>query len=152
MKSFRISRKWSILLLFSVGLDLRFQTHVCIFRHFFFPQRVNSNITWIYCVGDKKYCSRTIHGSHGTIHTFKNYFAIMFSVFSFSKNKLYPNGLLVLMCSQLQGGFKFSLILNFVDVWQLFGKKKKNIFKAIKLLRWKKIYERPSCKLGVVNV
>ena len=29
--------------------------------------------------------------SHGTIHTFKNYFATIFSVFSFSKNKLYPN-------------------------------------------------------------
>ena len=27
-------------------------------------------------------------GSHGTIHTFKNYFAIVFSVFS---NKRYPN-------------------------------------------------------------
>ena len=28
--------------------------------------------------------------SHGTIHTFKNYFAIVFSVFS---NKQYPNGI-----------------------------------------------------------
>ena len=32
------------------------------------------------------------NGSHGTIHTFKNYFATVFSVFNFSKNKLYPNG------------------------------------------------------------
>ena len=34
------------------------------------------------------------NGSYGTIHTFKNYFAIVFSVsvFSFSKNKLNPNG------------------------------------------------------------
>ena len=32
------------------------------------------------------------NGSHGTIHTFKNYFATVFSVFSFSKNKLYLNG------------------------------------------------------------
>ena len=31
------------------------------------------------------------NGSHGTIHTFKNCFAIVFSVFS--KKKLYPNGL-----------------------------------------------------------
>ena len=33
------------------------------------------------------------NGSHGTIHTFKNYFATVFSVsvFSFSKNKLNPN-------------------------------------------------------------
>ena len=32
--------------------------------------------------------------SHDTIHTFKNYFATVFSisVFSFSKNKLNPNG------------------------------------------------------------
>ena len=36
------------------------------------------------------------NGSHGTIHTFKNYFATVFSVFSFSKNKLYSNGPLVL--------------------------------------------------------
>ena len=33
--------------------------------------------------------------SHGTIYTFKNYFATVFLVFSFSKNKLYPNGSLV---------------------------------------------------------
>ena len=34
------------------------------------------------------------NGSHNTIHTFKNYFATVFSVsvFSFSKNKLNPNG------------------------------------------------------------
>ena len=30
-------------------------------------------------------------GSYGTIYTFKNYFVTVFSVFSFSKNKLYPN-------------------------------------------------------------
>ena len=29
--------------------------------------------------------------SHDTIHTFKNYFAIVFSVFSFSNNKFNPN-------------------------------------------------------------
>ena len=52
------------------------------------------------------HCSHTVHGTynhfikkknikngtHGTIHTFKNYFATVFSVFSFSKNKLYSNG------------------------------------------------------------
>ena len=54
------------------------------------------------------HCSSTVHalfirptvtlfkkniknGSHGIIHTFKNYFATVFSVFSFNKNKLYPN-------------------------------------------------------------
>ena len=36
----------------------------------------------------KKYIK---NGPHGTIHIFKNYFATVFLVFSFSKNKLYPN-------------------------------------------------------------
>ena len=33
------------------------------------------------------------NGSHGTIYTFKNYFATVFSVFSFQfqQNKFYPN-------------------------------------------------------------
>ena len=60
--------------------------HVLRFQIFFFL-RVNSNITWFYCTGDKNtvhtlltYCLCTIHGSHDTIHTFKNYFAIMFLV------------------------------------------------------------------------
>ena len=37
-----------------------------------------------------------IFGSNSTIHTFKNYFAIVFSVinFQFSANKRYPNKLL----------------------------------------------------------
>ena len=38
------------------------------------------------------------NGSHDTIHIFKNYFATVYSVsvFSFSKNKLNPNGPLVI--------------------------------------------------------
>ena len=57
--------------------------------------------TWVYCAEDKITIHAlfiTVHalkniknGSHGTIHTFKNYLATVFSVFSFSKNKLYPN-------------------------------------------------------------
>ena len=37
------------------------------------------------------------NGSHGTIHLFKNYFVIVFSVFSFQfqQNKFYPNRPLV---------------------------------------------------------
>ena len=31
------------------------------------------------------------NGSHSTIHTFKNYFVIMFSIFSFQQDKRYPN-------------------------------------------------------------
>ena len=50
------------------------------------------------------YCSNIVHmtyttlfknniknRSYGTIYTFKNYFIIVFSVFNFNKNKLYPN-------------------------------------------------------------
>ena len=62
------------------------------FSDFFFPLRVNSNITWFYCAGDKKHCSCIVHRSHNTIHIFKNYFVIVFSVFSFSNNKFNPNG------------------------------------------------------------
>ena len=65
---------------------------VCIFWLFFFPQCVNINIIWVHCAETKF----TVHGSHSTIHTLKNYFAIVFSVFSFSKNKLYPNGPLMI--------------------------------------------------------
>ena len=32
------------------------------------------------------------NGFYGTIYIFKNYFVTVFLVFSFSKNKLYPNG------------------------------------------------------------
>ena len=32
------------------------------------------------------------NGSHDTIHTFNNYFITVLSVFSFSNNKLNPNG------------------------------------------------------------
>ena len=86
------------------------------FFFFFFLALMNSNLTVHACdytVRETKLlfanCSNTVHalfigptitlfkkniknGSHGTIHTFKNYFVIVFSVFSFSKNKLYPNG------------------------------------------------------------
>ena len=73
------------------------------FSEFFFFLHVNSNITWFYCAVDKKYClctihvlfmyySCTVHESHDTIHTFKNYFATVFSVFSFRNNKFNPNG------------------------------------------------------------
>ena len=44
------------------------------------------------------YCLHTIHRSHDTIHTFKNYFATVFSVFSFSNNKFNPNGLWIYFC------------------------------------------------------
>ena len=64
---------------------------------FFFPLRVNSNLTWVHCAGEKITVHAlfitvhsTVHalkniknGSHGIIHTFKNYFATVLLVFSF---------------------------------------------------------------------
>ena len=103
-----------------VRLDPRLQLcdwEFCVFSvFFFFLVLMNSNLSVHACdytVRETKLlfanCSNTVHAlfigptitlfkkniknwSHGTIHTFKNYFVIVFSVFSFSKNKLYPNG------------------------------------------------------------
>ena len=68
---------------------------------FLLLQRMNRKITWIYCAGDRNHCSCTVaalfthcssiihafknikNGFHSTIYTFKNYFATVFSVFSF---------------------------------------------------------------------
>ena len=74
---------------------LRFGSEAFQLFFFFSSTRVSA--------GDKSYyshCAVTTHalfshffiknGSYGTIHTFKNYFAIVFLIFS--KNKLYPNG------------------------------------------------------------
>ena len=49
------------------------------------------------------------NGFHDTIHIFKNYFASVFSVFSFQQNKRYPN--ISLVCRIVQETFlesKFS--------------------------------------------
>ena len=57
----------------------------------------------------------TVYRSHDTIHTFKNYFVIVFSVFSFSKNKLYPNEPLMYKikeCWQIFDFLLWSLILS----------------------------------------
>ena len=43
------------------------------------------------------HCSYTVHRSHNTIHTIKNYFTTVFSIFSFSNNKFNPNGPLNLL-------------------------------------------------------
>ena len=68
------------------GCFWRYSEHLgwaSVFSDFFFSLRMNSNITWVHCAGDKIYCSCTIHGSHGTIYTLKNYFATVLSVFTF---------------------------------------------------------------------
>ena len=71
---------------------------------FFFFLCVNSNLTWVHYVGGQKsrtiyHYSSTVHAlknikneSYGIIYTFKNYFAIVLLVFSFSNNKFNPNG------------------------------------------------------------
>ena len=97
----------------SVGLDPRLSFAFAVFFFFFFSllhafQR-GQNLLFTYYLTLFTHCSDTVHGtyshfiqkkikiengSHGTIHIFKNYFVTIFSVFSFNKNKLYPNGLL----------------------------------------------------------
>ena len=96
---------------------LRFTSYVFVPFFFFFTRfgvtwllfmycSLNSNRKcWLFC---SKQCISVLfmdpqislfsnffikNGSHGTIHTFKNYFATVFSVFSFQfqQNKFYPN-------------------------------------------------------------
>ena len=58
-----------------MDLDSRFQTYVFIFRLFFssvWTVRSHEFTVW----GTKN----TVHESHDTIHTFKNYFATVFSI------------------------------------------------------------------------
>ena len=79
----RTLRLW-VLVSVWIGLKVT-ESHVAFssFFFFFFLLRVNG-------AKDKNYCScivhvllHTIHGSHDTIHIFKNYFATVFSIFSF---------------------------------------------------------------------
>jgi len=92
----------------SVGLDLRFQTHVCVFCHpffflLFFFQRVNSNITCEHCAGTKSTVYALFTGPTTLFTRLKiillQYF--QFSIFNFSKNKLYPNELQDGLCCYL---------------------------------------------------
>ena len=78
------------------------------------------------------YCSRTVHGSHDTIHTFKNYFAIVFSVFSFSKNKFNPNRPLMSMLSKSSTNKYMIMVKTVIDkitknMIKLFKKKKNSL-------------------------
>ena len=58
------------------------------------------------------------NGSHNTIYTFKNYFAIVFSVsvFSFSKNKLNPNTPTAFTLSYLKIIY-FFILINFLKTF-----------------------------------
>ena len=104
MSSILLFIDWSNNIVLSVGLDPRFQTHVCIFRPFFFFFSTWTVTSQEFTMQGTKNIvhalfmlySRTVHESHNTIHTFKNYFATVFSVFNFNKNKLYPNRPLII--------------------------------------------------------
>ena len=54
-------------------------------------------------------------GSHSTIHTFKNYFTIVFSIFNFNKNKLYPNGLIANLLTFFD--IRFKKIKTIIILW-----------------------------------
>ena len=53
------------------------------FLFLFFFLHMNSNLTWVYCSCTVHVLKNIKNGSHDTIYTFKNYFATVFSVFSF---------------------------------------------------------------------
>ena len=84
--------------------------HFSVFLFFFFSRiSGRQNLLFTTVASLFMHCSSTIYAlfmgptttlfrkkiknwSHDTIHTFKNYFVTIFSVFSFSKNKFNPNG------------------------------------------------------------
>ena len=94
---------------------------------FFFFLRLDSNLTWVYCQETKITIHAlfiTVHsivhaqkniknGSYDTIHTFKNYFATILSVFSFSNNKFNPNGpsIVYVICVSMHAFFFFFFLL-----------------------------------------
>ena len=73
-------------------------------EHFDFSALFSISVGPIYCSRDPKislFSNFFIkNGFHGTIHLFKNYFATVFSVFSFQfqQNKLYSNRPLMYLC------------------------------------------------------
>ena len=87
-----------LLTMYLFGFDL-WRLHFILVRFlFFFPAVIIDfspvNSALVHCSWDPQtplFSNFFIkNGSHGIIHTFKNYFATVFSVFN--KNKLYPNG------------------------------------------------------------
>ena len=111
----------------SICLDSHLRFASASFVFFFFPTCMNSNITWIHYARDKVHysctvhdCSCTVHGSHDTIYTFKKFFAIVFSVFSFQQNKLYPNGPLVYVWFQIKKSVYFTIQLIFTTIHGLY--------------------------------
>ena len=79
--------------------------HLCFF-FFFFPEHVfalgdknivHALLSTIYVLFSIVHRLKNIKNEfHRTIHIFKNYFATVFLIFNFNKNKLYPNGPLII--------------------------------------------------------
>ena len=86
-----------------IGLKLRLHfQRVCLFFFFLFHA---VNVDFLFTNPQISFFSNFFikNGSYGTIYIFKNYFATMFSVFSFQfkQNKFYPNrmrNLLTIFC------------------------------------------------------
>ena len=86
-------------------LDADEMHHLCFF-FFFFPERVfalgdknivHALLSTIYVLFSIDHRLKNIKNkSHHTIHIFKNYFATVFLIFNFNKNKLYSNGPLII--------------------------------------------------------
>ena len=110
------------------GFKLLWRLRFCYAVFFFFPAR----ICWLFHI-EQYICVLFTdpqipffsnffikNGSHGTIHTFKNYFATVFlvSVFSFSKNKLNSNRPYIYCLSNTNYIFTISIckifVVNFV--------------------------------------
>ena len=58
------------------------------------------------------HCLRTVYGSYNTIHTFKNYFATVFSIFNFNKNKCNPNRLIETIEPREKRGKKTKILVS----------------------------------------
>ena len=68
-------------------LDFFFPSVSIVTSHEFIVQGTKNTVHALFM-----HYSRIVHGFYDTIHTFKNYFATVFSIFNFNKNKLYLNG------------------------------------------------------------
>ena len=120
----KLASTLTIMWVFGLCLFLHFQFHVLPFFSSFLFWHMNSNLTWVYCSCTVYHCSRTVHtlkniknGSHDTIHVFKNYFATVPSVFSFSNNKPNPNGPYMYMKFWKESEWVLASALTNICIW-----------------------------------
>ena len=86
----------SFTILSSSFFSKRMNSNWIVHAHGFFVQETKCTFQALFthCIWDPQpfYLENNIkNGSHGTFHTFKNYFPTIFSVFSFQQIKMYPN-------------------------------------------------------------